>query len=50
MNRKVNQNDFLTKKRGPIWNVRVGVYTYLIEGNQIRKLQVKRWKIKEILN
>lgn len=50
MNRKVNQNEFLTKERGPIWIEKVGVYSYLLEGSQIRKLQNKRWKIKEILN
>lgn len=50
MNRKEKQNEFLTKERGPIWSEKVGVYTYLLEGNQIRKIQVKRWKIKEILN
>jgi hypothetical protein len=50
MNKKVNQNDFLTKERGPIWNVKVGVYSYLLEGATISKIQIKRWKIKEILN
>jgi len=50
MSRKVNQNDFITRERGPIWNVKVGVYSYLLEGFQVRKVQVKRWKIKEILN
>jgi len=50
MSRKVNQNEFLTKESGPIWTVRVGVYSYLLEGSQIRKIQIKRWKIKEILN
>jgi hypothetical protein len=50
MNRKVNQNEFLTKETGPIWSVKVGVYSYLIEDSKIRKLQVKRWKIKEVLN
>lgn len=50
MSKKVNQNDFITKERGAIWTEKVGVYTYQLEGNQIRKIQVKRWKIKEILN
>jgi len=50
MNRKVKQNEFLTKERGPIWSEKVGVYTYQMEGTQIRKIQVKGWKIKEILN
>jgi hypothetical protein len=50
MSRKVNQNEFITKERGPIWSVRVGVYSYLLEGSLIRKLEIKRWKIKEILN
>jgi hypothetical protein len=50
MNKKVNQNEFLTKESGPIWTVRVAVYSYLLEGSQIRKVQIKRWKIKEILN
>jgi hypothetical protein len=50
MSRKVNQNEFITKEKGPIWSVRVGVYSYLLEGNLIRKLEKKRWKIKEVLN
>jgi hypothetical protein len=50
MSSKVNQDEFLTKKRGPIWSVRVGVYTHLLEGLQIKDLQIRRWKIKEILN
>jgi len=50
MSRKVNQDEFLTKERGPIWSVRVGVYSYLLEGSQIKELQIRRWKIKEILN
>lgn len=50
MNKKVNQNEFLTKERGPIWSVKVGVYSYLLEGATISKIQIKRWKIKEILN
>lgn len=50
MSKKVNQNQFITKEGGPIWSVRVGVYSYLAEGRQIRKIQQKRWKIKEILN
>lgn len=50
MNKKVNQDESLTKERGPIWTVKVGVYTYLAEGSHIRKLQNKRWKIKEVLN
>ena len=50
MSRKVNQNEFITTENGPIWSVRVGVYSYLLEGSLIRKLEKKRWKIKEILN
>jgi hypothetical protein len=50
MNRKIDDNEFIIRKRGPIWSVKVGVYSYLIEGSQIRKIQIKRWKIKEILN
>jgi len=50
MNRKVNQNELITKESGPTWSVKVGVYSYLLEGTQIRKVQIKRWKIKEILN
>ncbi|GAB1450587.1 hypothetical protein MASR2M47_06430 [Draconibacterium sp.] len=50
MSGKVNQDEFLTKERGPIWSVRVGVYSHLLEGSKIKELQIKRWKIKEILN
>jgi hypothetical protein len=50
MSRKVNQDEFLTKERGPIWNARVGVHTHLLEGLQIKDLKIRRWKIKEILN
>lgn len=50
MNRKVNHNEFITREKGPIWSVKVGVYSYLLEGSLIRKVQIKRWKIKEILN
>ena len=50
MNKKGNENEFVTKERGPIWSVRVGVYSNLLEGSLIRKTQIKRWKIKEILN
>ncbi|HSO89484.1 MAG TPA: hypothetical protein VLQ91_23225 [Draconibacterium sp.] len=50
MNRKSNDNGFVTKEKGPIWNVKVGVYTYLLEGSHVKKIQSRRWKIKEILN
>ncbi len=50
MNKKVNHNEFSTTERGPIWSVKVGVYSCLLEGILIRKVQMKRWKIKEILN
>ncbi len=50
MNKEIDKNEFVTQKKGPIWNARVDVYVYLLEGLIIRKLQLKRWKIKEILN
>jgi hypothetical protein len=50
MNRKFDENEFIIRERGPIWSVKVGVYTYLLEGSQVLKVEVKRWKIKEILN
>ncbi|KAF0236929.1 MAG: hypothetical protein FD181_2345 [Prolixibacteraceae bacterium] len=50
MNKKINQNDYLTKEMGPIWSVKVGVYSCLPEGAIISKIRVKCWKIKEILN
>ncbi len=50
MSRKVNLDEFLTKERGPIWSVKVGMYSHLLEGSQVKKLQIRRWKIKEILN
>ena len=50
MNKKDNQNESLTKEQGPIWTVKVGVYSYLLEGSRIRKIQNKRWEIKEVLN
>ena len=50
MNKKVNQNELIKMLDGPIWSVRVGVYSYLLEGTRIKKIQSKRWKVKEILN
>lgn len=50
MNKKVNQNELMAKEKGFIWNVKVGVYSYLLEGATISKIQMKRWKINEILN
>jgi hypothetical protein len=50
MNKKINQDESVTKEQGPIWTVKVGVYSYLLEGSRIKKIQNKRWKIKEVLN
>ena len=50
MSKKVNQDEFLTKERGPIWSVRVGMYSHLLEGSQIKEVKIRRRKIKEILN
>jgi hypothetical protein len=50
MSRKVDDNDFIIREKGPIWSVKVGVYSYLLEGSFVRKVQIKRWKIKEVLN
>lgn len=50
MNKKINQNESVTKEEGPIWTVKVGVYSHLLEGSHVRKIQNKRWKIKEVLN
>lgn len=50
MKNKENGNDFVVKERGPIWSVKVGVYSYLADGSRIRNIQAKRWKVKEILN
>ena len=50
MNKKFNPNEFLTKEQGPIWTVKVQVYSYLLEDSKIKELHNKRWKIKEILN
>jgi len=50
MNKKIKQNEFLTTEQGPIWTVKVQVYSYLLEGSHVKELHNKRWKIKEILN
>ncbi len=50
MSKKVNQNELIKMKNGPIWSVRVVVYSHLLEGSRISKVQKKRWKVKEILN
>ena len=50
MNKKENGNNLEVKDRGPIWSVKVGVYSYLADGSRIRNIQAKRWKVKEILN
>lgn len=50
MSKKKNENNYAIKETGPIWNVKVGVYSYLVDGSRIRNIQAKRWKVKEILN
>jgi len=50
MNRKFEENEFIIRERGPIWSVKVGVYSHLLEGSRVRKVETRRWKIKEILN
>lgn len=50
MNKKENGQDFAIRERGPVWSVKVGVYSYLADGYRIRNIQEKRWKVKEILN
>lgn len=50
MNRKENDQDFAIREKGPVWSVKVGVYSYLVDGFRIRNIQAKRWKVKEILN
>ncbi len=50
MNKKENEQDFVIRERGPVWNVKVGVYSYLADGFRIRNIQEKRWKVKVILN
>ena len=50
MNRKENEHDFAVGEKGPVWSVKVGVYSYLLEGSRVKNVKAKRWKIKEILN
>lgn len=50
MNKKENEQEFVIREKGPVWNVKVGVYSYLADGFRIRNIQEKRWKVKEILN
>jgi Tfp pilus assembly protein PilP len=50
MNKKENEQEFVIREKGPVWNVKVGIYSYFADGFRIRNIQEKRWKVKEILN
>ncbi len=50
MNRTESERDFVIREKGPVWSVKVGVYSYLTDGFRIKNIQAKRWKVKEILN
>lgn len=50
MNQNVNRGGSATKKKGPVWKVKVQIYSVIPEGLTDKKVQLKFWKIKEILN
>ena len=50
MKQNVNEGESITKKRGPVWKVKVGVFSPVFIGSRIRKIESKFWKFKEILN
>ena len=45
-----NTKNITGKVEGPIWKAKIGVYSHYVEGTQVKNIQSKRWKIKEILN
>ena len=50
MNQNVNDREHLIKQIGPVWKVRVGVYSSIKKEKSGVGMGIKRWKIKEILN
>ena len=50
MNQNVNNREHLVKQIGPVWKVRVAVYSPVKKESRGLKMETKRWKIKEILN
>ncbi len=50
MNQNVNSRDNLIKPIGPIWKIKVAVYSPAKKEKSKAKVGIKRWKIKEILN
>lgn len=50
MKSNVNDGESITKKQGPVWRIKVGVYYPVFRDSKIERIEIKRWKIKEILN
>ena len=50
MNQKVNNREHLVKQIGPVWKVKVAVYSHREREKNGVVVGTRRWKIKEILN
>ena len=50
MKQKINNEENLIKQSGPVWKIKVAVYSSVRKEKNGFKAGVKRWKIKEILN
>lgn len=49
MSQNINKNRLVTKRKGPVWKAKVGIYSPLVVEGQVR-METRLWKIKEILN
>lgn len=50
MNQDVNSKENLVKPTGPVWKIKVAVYSPVKLDKKGSIKGIKRWKIKEILN
>jgi hypothetical protein len=50
MSQDVNGRENLIKRIGPVWKIKVAVYSPVKKAKSEAKVGIKRWKIKEILN
>jgi len=50
MKSNVNNGESITKSQGPVWRVKVGIIYPIFRNSKIKKIEIKHWKFKEILN
>ncbi len=50
MSANVNNGESVTKRRGPVWQVKVEIFYPVFQDSKIERIEIKRWKIREILN